>query len=80
MPTTATAFCVVAMDGDEDAESGLDHDGEEERDGGGVEERARQWRESGVGVAVVEEGRNGRRMVLERDEMKWPAGEGWRPL
>ncbi|KAH9930465.1 uncharacterized protein BXZ73DRAFT_90288 [Epithele typhae] len=44
-----------------------------------VEERARRWREGGVDV-TVEEGSGGRRMVLERDELKWPAGDGWRPL
>ncbi|KAI1785062.1 hypothetical protein LXA43DRAFT_1100690 [Ganoderma leucocontextum] len=67
----------------DDAESALDQDGS----GGsreGVEERARRWRRGGVDVAVVErddvDGRGGRRMVLERDDLKWPAGEGWRPL
>ena len=44
-----------------------------------VEERARRWREGGVDVAV-EEGKGGRRMVLERDDLKWPAGDGLRPL
>lgn len=63
---------------DEDADSSLDHD----PDGDSVEERARRWREGGVDVAVVgrEEGKGGRRMVLERDDLKWPAGDGWRPL
>ena len=63
---------------DEDADSSLDHD----PDGDSVEERARRWQEGGVDVAVVgrEEGKGGKRMVLERDDLKWPAGDGWRPL
>ena len=74
---------------DADGESALDQDvsGSGSGSGGsreGVEERARRWRQGGVDVAVVEregaDGRGGRRMVLERDDLKWPAGEGWRPL
>ena len=67
--------------GDDDADSSLDHDASAEWEGNGesVEERARRWREGGVDVAV-EEGKAGRRMVLERDDLKWPAGEGWRQL
>ncbi|KAI0674708.1 hypothetical protein C8Q78DRAFT_1016369 [Trametes maxima] len=64
-----------------DDESSLDHDSntgdDSERERERVEERARRWREGGVDVAVVDDGR---RMVLERDDLKWPAGEGWRPL
>ncbi|KAI0654839.1 hypothetical protein C8Q70DRAFT_1047716 [Cubamyces menziesii] len=60
-------------------DSSLDHDpgedSEQERER--VEQRARRWREGGVDVAVVDDGK---RMVLERDDLKWPAGEGWRPL
>ncbi|KAI0777827.1 hypothetical protein BD413DRAFT_519934 [Trametes elegans] len=61
-------------------DSSLDHDdtGEDsERERERVEERARRWREGGVDVAVVDDGR---RMLLERDDLKLPAGEGWRPL
>ncbi|KAI8971328.1 hypothetical protein BD414DRAFT_500949 [Trametes punicea] len=60
-------------------DSSLDHDpGEDsEHERERVEERARKWRESGVDVSVVDDGK---RMVLERDDLKWPAGEGWRPL
>ncbi|KAM5541860.1 hypothetical protein V8D89_004589 [Ganoderma adspersum] len=71
---------------DTDGESALDQDasGSGSGSGEGVEERARRWRQGGVDVAVVEregsDGRGGRRMVLERDDLKWPAGEGWRPL
>ncbi|RPD55623.1 hypothetical protein L226DRAFT_537099 [Lentinus tigrinus ALCF2SS1-7] len=65
---------------DDDADSSLDHDADQDS----VEERARRWREGGVDVAVVEreEGRpgSGRKMVLERDDLKWPAGDGWKPL
>ena len=73
---------------DTDGESALDQDVSGSGGSGGsregVEERARRWRQGGVDVAVVEregsDGRGGRRMVLERDDLKWPAGEGWRPL
>ncbi|KAI0634660.1 hypothetical protein C8Q77DRAFT_1103458 [Trametes polyzona] len=62
-----------------DDDSSLDHDpGEDsEKERERVEARARRWREGGVDVAVVDDGR---RMVLERDDLKWPAGDGWRPL
>ncbi|KAL1941775.1 hypothetical protein VTO73DRAFT_6775 [Trametes versicolor] len=62
-------------------DSSLDHDpGEDsEVEKERVEERARRWREGGVDVAVVDDGR---RMVLQRDDLKWPTavGDGWRPL
>ncbi|KAI0747206.1 hypothetical protein C8Q80DRAFT_1256949 [Daedaleopsis nitida] len=72
------------MDADadaDDANSSLGHDHEYDA-AGRVEERARRWREGGVDVAVVEreEGRGGKKMVLERDDLKWPAGDGWAPL
>ncbi|PIL28248.1 hypothetical protein GSI_09660 [Ganoderma sinense ZZ0214-1] len=76
----------VDADGEGGLGMGLDHDasGSGSGDGEGVEERARRWRRGGVDVAVVErrgeDGRAGRRLVLERDDLKWPAGEGWRPL
>ncbi|KAI0360276.1 hypothetical protein OH77DRAFT_1418143 [Trametes cingulata] len=62
-----------------DDDSSLDHDpGEDsDRERERVEERARRWREGGVDVAVVDDGK---RMVLERDDLKWPAGEGWKTL
>ncbi|KAH9848962.1 hypothetical protein C2E23DRAFT_897195 [Lenzites betulinus] len=64
-----------------DDESSLDHDSGEdsERERARVEERARRWREGGVDVAVVDDGARAR-MVLQRDDLKWPAGDGWRPL
>lgn len=49
--------------------------------GKSIEERARLFREGGVDVAVVEDAeRDRRKLVLERDGLKWPAGEGWAPL
>ncbi|TBU57117.1 hypothetical protein BD310DRAFT_930036 [Dichomitus squalens] len=65
----------------DDADSSLDQDGAGDRER--VEDRARRWQRGGVDVALVdrEDGaRGGRRMVVERDDLKWPAGEGWKPL
>ena len=47
--------------------------------GGGVPSTSSS--EDGLGVdAESPAGRARRRTSLERDEMKWPAGDGWRPL
>ncbi|KAI0699144.1 hypothetical protein C8T65DRAFT_710028 [Cerioporus squamosus] len=65
-----------------EGERGLMDDGDQDS----VDERARRWREGGVDVTVVDReeglarGGSGRRMVLERDDLKWPAGDGWKPL
>ena len=67
----------------DDPDSSVDQDGSRDGERERVEDRARRWQRSGVDVALVdrEDGvRGGRRMVLERDDLKWPAGEGWRPL
>ncbi|KAI0302908.1 hypothetical protein B0F90DRAFT_1816471 [Multifurca ochricompacta] len=63
---------------------GLDRDERliaERRESGGLPSASSS--EDGLGVdaeSPVDEGRRGGGGPLERDEMKWPAGDGWKPL
>ncbi|OBZ78078.1 hypothetical protein A0H81_02753 [Grifola frondosa] len=69
-----------------DDDDGLDQDpdaGEGCQAEKSVAERVRRLREGGVDVAMVDKDGDrpgAHRLVLERDDLKWPAGEGWKPL